>query len=249
MIVPKSESEIKRMRKAGRIVAEFFEKVEKLIRPGVSLDKISELAWEITTKRGGYPSFYKYQNYPAPVCVSINEEVIHGIPRRDRVIAEGDVVSVDFGVMYDGFHADAAKTFIAGHAKDEIAEKLVKVTQNVLYEAIRYLRPEMKTGDLGSFIENYVRSNGFSVVREFCGHGIGRNLHEDPPILNYGTPDRGVKLVENLTICIEPMVSAGSGEVVILGDGWTVVTKDRSLAAHFEHTIRIKDGENEILTL
>lgn len=247
MIISKSEEEIKKMRKAGKIVAELLEKVESLIKPGVSIIKIDELAWEITRRRGGYPSFYKYQNYPAAVCVSINEEVIHGIPYKEKIIKEGDIVSVDFGAIYEGFHADAAKTFIVGDA-DERSKLLVKVTEEVLYEAIKYVKPEMRTGDLGNFIESYVKKFGFSVVKDFCGHGIGRKLHEEPPILNYGTPGKGIKLMKNLAICIEPMVCMGSSEIEILEDGWTVVTKDRSLSAHFEHTIVIRDGENEIIT-
>lgn len=248
MIIPKTEAEIKKMRKSGKIVAEFLEKVEKLIKPGISADKINDLAWEITRKRGGYPSFYKYHNYPASVCVSINKEVIHGIPYKEKVIKEGDVVSVDFGVIYDGYHADAAKTFIVGSV-DEKTKLLVDVTEKVLYEAINYLKPNMRTGDLGSFIESYAKRYGFSVVRDFCGHGIGRKLHEDPPILNYGIEGKGVKILENLTICIEPMICAGSSDVQILEDGWTVVTKDGSLSAHFEHTIVVRNGENEILTI
>lgn len=249
MIIPKEEDEIRKMRKAGKIVAEFFEKVEKIIRAGVSTDEIEKLAWDVTSKRGGYPSFYGYQRYPAAVCVSINSEVIHGIPHRNKIIKEGDVVSIDFGVRYDGFHADAAKTFLVGENPDKKAKMLVEITEKILYEAISYLKPGMKTGDLGSFIENYAKRYGLSVIREFCGHGIGRNLHEDPPILNYGEPNKGIRLVENLTICIEPMICTGSGEVTILSDGWTVVTKDGSLSAHFEHTIRIKEDGNEILTI
>jgi len=248
MILPKTKDEINAMRRAGKIVAEFLEAVEKILKPGISAAEIDKLGWEIAKKRGGYPSFYGYKGYPATVCVSINSEVIHGIPRKDKVIREGDVVSVDYGVFYGGVHADAAKTFIVGEVQDEV-RKLVEVTEKALYEAINFLKPNMRIGDLGHFIESYIKSYGFSVVKDYCGHGIGRELHEDPPILNYGQPGKGLKLFEGMTICIEPMVAMGSGEVKVLKDGWTVVTADGSLSAHFEHTILIKDGENEILTI
>ena len=247
MIIPKTPEEIKIMRRCGKIVAEFFEEVEKIIRDGVSAKEIDKLAWEIAEKRGGKPSFYGYKGYPAAVCVSINNEVIHGIPDEKKIIREGDVVSVDYGVFYNGFHTDAAKTYIVGRVPERV-KLLVDVTRNALYEAIKFVKPGMRTGDLGNFIETFVRSYGFSVVRDYCGHGIGRNLHEEPPILNYGREGTGIRLVENMTICIEPMVTMGSGRVRVLQDRWTVITSDGSLSAHFEHTIKIGDWENEILT-
>ncbi len=247
MILPKTSEQIKRIRKAGKVVAEFFEKVEKLIEPGISSQKIDEMGWEIARRRGAYPSFYNYRGYPAAVCVSINSEVIHGIPRKDKVIRDGDIVSVDYGVYLDGVHADAAKTFIVGES-GEREKELVRVTCDILYEAIKFLKPGMTVGDLGNFIQTYVERFGFSVLKDYCGHGIGEQLHEDPPILNYGKPGKGVKILEDMVICIEPMVCMGSGEAVVLPDGWTVVTRDGSLSAHFEHTVWVKDGENEILT-
>ena len=248
MILPKTKDEIQAMRRAGKIVAELLDKVRDIIKPGVSTQEIDKLGWEIAKKRGGFPSFYGYRGYPASVCVSINSEVIHGIPRRDKIIKEGDIVSVDYGVFYGGVHADAAKTFIVGDVDDGV-RKLVEVTEKALYSAIDFLKPGMRVGDLGHFIESFVKKHNFSVVKEYCGHGIGRELHEDPPILNYGQPGKGVKLTEGMTICIEPMVCMGRGDVKVLKDRWTVVTRDGSLSAHFEHTILIKDGENEILTI
>ncbi len=247
MILPKTEEEIKNIRKAGKIVAEFLEKVEKLMRPGISAKQIDELAWEIAKKRGGHPSFYGYRGYPASSCVSINNEVIHGIPYKEKILKEGDVVSIDYGVIYNGFHADAAKTFIVGDVDGKI-KLLVEVTEKALLEAIKFLKHGVRTGDLGNVIESYVKKYGFSVVKEYCGHGIGRELHEDPPILNYGKPGEGIVLVENMTICIEPMVCAGSGKVKVLKDGWTVVSEDGSISAHFEHTVRVGEQESEILT-
>lgn len=248
MILPKTEDDIRKMKKAGKIVAEFFEKIETLIKPGVSAKKIDELGFEIAKKRGGVPSFYKYKGYPASVCVSVDQEVIHGIPYHDKILEEGSIVSVDYGVSYDGFHADAAKTYIVGNG-DSLKKKLVEICERALYESIKFLKPGMKTGDLGYFIYTFVRKNGFSVIRDFCGHGIGKQIHEDPPIPNYGEQGKGITLMQNMTICIEPMICAGSGDVIIQKDNWTVITADGSLSAHFEHTIRIRDGENEILTM
>lgn len=247
MIILKSRREIELMREAGKIVALTLATLVDRVKEGVTAAQLEEWAEEIIRKNGAIPSFKGYRGYPASICVSINEEVVHGIPDRKRVLKEGDLVSIDVGVIYKGYHGDAAVTVGVGQITEE-ARKLIEVAKGALESAMLAARAGNRLGDISWAIQSYVESNGFNVVREYTGHGIGRNMHEDPQVPNVGVPGKGVPLRPGMTLALEPMVVAGSWEVEVLPDGWTVVTKDRSLAAHFEHTIAITEGEAEILT-
>lgn len=209
--------------------------------------QIEQFIENFIIKMGGIPAFKGYRGYPASACISINEQVVHGIPSEKVFIKEGDIVSVDVGVIYDSFYGDAAYTYSVGKISEE-AEKLLKVTEEALYKGIAEAIPGYRVGDISNAIQSHVEANGFSVVRAFVGHGIGMSLHEDPQIPNFGSKGVGPKLKKGMTLAIEPMVNAGTHEVKILSDGWTAVTKDGSLSAHFEHTIAITEGEPEILT-
>lgn len=255
MITLKSEEEIRRMRKAGRLLARVLAHLEKVIEPGVTTAFLNEEAERLIREGGGIATFRGQKGlvdrappYPAAICVSINEEVIHGIPSSRR-IKEGDVVSVDCGVTVDGYIADSAITVIAGKATKEVME-LVRVTREALYAGLRKARARMHLHDISFAIQSLADAFGFGVVREFCGHGVGRLLHEDPPVPNIGKPGSGPVLRAGMTLAIEPMFTLGSPNVKVLKDGWTVVTEDGSPAAHFEHTILItEDGPPEVLTL
>lgn len=245
MISVKSAREIEIMRRANVIVAEILEELKKKVAPGVTTLALDALAEELTHKKRALPAFKGYtlagRVYPRTLCVSVNEEIVHGIP-SDRALKEGDVVGLDFGVIYDGFYGDAAITVGVGRVSER-ARRLMEVTERALYRGIEELREGKRLGDLSSAIQTAVESAGFSVVRAFVGHGIGKKLHEEPPVPNYGEPDRGVRLREGMVFAIEPMVNAGGHEVEIKEDGWTAVTKDGSLAAHFEHSVAItKNG-------
>ena len=245
MISLKSAREIEIMRRANVIVAEILEELKKKVAPGVTTLALDALAEELTYKKGAHPAFKGYEMagrvYPRTLCASINEEIVHGIP-SDRALKEGDVVGLDFGVIYDSFYGDSAVTVGVGKVS-EGAQHLMQVTEEALYKGIEQLREGKRLGDLSSVIQTTVESAGFSVVRAFVGHGIGKKLHEEPPVPNYGEPDRGIRLKEGMVLAIEPMVNAGGYEVEIKKDGWTAVTKDRSLAAHFEHSVAItKNG-------
>lgn len=251
MIYIKTKDEISRIRESGIIVADFLKRARSLIRPGITTKDLDELAWDVVKEYKAKPSFYGYKGYPSAVCVSINEEVIHSIP-SNRVIKEGDIVSVDFGALLNGFHADAAFSVIVGGGNNEdssVKQKLIEVGQNALKKAIEVLKPGAYLCDLSYEIQTLAESYGFSVVKEYSGHGIGRELHEDPPVPNFGKRKTGPILREGMVICIEPMICLGGGEVSLLSDGWTVVTKDGKLSSHFEHTIAITDAGPEILTL
>ncbi|TAK09803.1 type I methionyl aminopeptidase [bacterium] len=245
MISLKSAREIEIMRRANVIVAEILEELKKKVAPGVTTLELDALAEELTYKKGARPAFKGYEMagrvYPRTLCASINEEIVHGIP-SDRALKEGDVVGLDFGVIYDSFYGDSAVTVGVGKVS-EGAQRLMQVTEEALYKGIEQLREGKRLGDLSSVIQTTVESAGFSVVRAFVGHGIGKKLHEEPPVPNYGEPDRGIRLKEGMVLAIEPMVNAGGYEVEMKKDGWTAVTKDRSLAAHFEHSVAItKNG-------
>lgn len=250
MIALKSAREIEIMRRANVIVAEILEELKKKVAPGVATLELDALAEELTYKKKAFPAFKGYamagRVYPRSLCVSVNEEIVHGIP-SDRRLREGDVVGLDFGVIYDGFYGDAAVTVGVG-AISEQARRLMRVTEEALYKGIEQLREGKRLGDLSSAVQTTVESAGFSVVRAFVGHGIGKKLHEEPPVPNYGEPDRGVRLREGMVLAIEPMVNAGGHEVEIMEDGWTAVTKDRSLAAHFEHSVAITRNGPYILS-
>lgn len=246
MIKIKSLHEIEKMRAAGKIVAEVFEVLRPNIVPGITTMELDKIAAEHIKKSGAICSFYNYNGYPGHVCISINDEVIHGIPGK-RILNNGDIVSVDVGACIEGYHGDAARTFAVGKISDE-AEKLIEVTEASFYKGIEFAKPGFRIGDVSANIQKVVEENGFSVVRDYIGHGIGNALHEDPEVPNFGTAGRGPRLISGMTIAVEPMVNIGTYKVNTLSDDWTVVTADGKLSAHFENTILITNGNAEILT-
>ncbi len=239
LIILKAPWEIEKMRAANLIVAEVLQELKDVLSPGISTLDLDKLATEGIMKRGGIPAFKGYKGYPATLCISINDEIVHGIPDSRRFVAEGDLVSMDLGAIYDGYYGDAAISALAGEDGTELARRLLRVTQEALYTGIEYARPKHRLQDISAAIQSCVEDNGFEVVRQFVGHGIGRNLHEPPEVPNFGRRGRGPKLKAGMVLAIEPMVTAGSAEVKVLSDGWTAVTVDGSLAAHFEHTVAI----------
>ena len=245
-IVIKSPQEIAQMRQAGRIVAEVLTKLMEAVKPGITTEELNGLVERELAKRGAIPSFMGYRGFPASICTSINEEVVHGIP-GPRHLKEGDLLSVDVGAIYQGFQGDAAVTVGVG-AIDESAQRLIEVTKGALGAGIAAARQGARLGDVSAAIQGYVESHGFSVVREYVGHGIGREMHEEPQIPNFGQAGQGPWLQKGMTLALEPMVNAGGWKTKVADDGWTVVTADGSLSAHFEHTIAISDGGAEILT-
>lgn len=247
-ITIKSERETELMTEAGRILAIVHDELKKAVKPGVTTLDIDRLGEEVIRSYGCEPSFLNYNGYPASVCVSVNSEVVHGIPSRDRVLKEGDIVSLDAGVIYKGYHSDAARTYGVGEITKE-AEKLIEVTQESFFRGIRYARDGCHLYDISAAVEEYARQNGCGVVRELCGHGIGTRLHESPEIPNFKMRRKGPKLKAGMTLAIEPMLTAGEEEVRWMADGWTVVTADGSLSAHYENTVLITEGEPKILTL
>lgn len=247
MIILKSPEELKKMRRSCQIVAKVLQELKIYLKEGLTTKQIEEFVENLIIKMGGIPAFKGYRGYPASVCISINEQVVHGIPSEKVFIKEGDLVSVDVGVLCENFYGDAAYTYPIGRISKE-AEKLLKITEEALYKGIAEARQGKRIGDISHAIQMHVENNGFSVVRAFVGHGIGRSLHEEPQIPNFGTKGIGPMLKKGMTLAIEPMVNAGKHDVKILSDGWTAVTKDGSLSAHFEHTIAITEGEPEILT-
>lgn len=246
MIILKTQEEIDKMAQACRIVAETLEDIKSFVKPGISTKEIEKFAEERITKKGGTPAFKGYRGYPASICTSVNNQVIHGIPSQLR-LKNGDIISIDLGVYLNGFYGDGAVTLPVGEIGPQ-ARKLLKVTEEALYIGIRKATPRNRVSDISSAIQNHVESNGFSVVRSFVGHGIGTSLHEEPQIPNFGQPGQGPRLKEGMTLAIEPMVNSGGYEVGILEDGWTAVTLDNGLSAHFEHTIAITDNDPVILT-
>ena len=247
MITLKSAHEIEAMRRAGKITAAARALAGEMVRPGVTTQEIDKAVEEFIRKQGAVPSFLGYSGYPASACISVNDEVIHGIP-GDRVLQDGDIVSVDVGAYVDGFHGDCAATFACGTISPE-AQRLIDVTRQSFFEGIRFAKEGYRLYDISAAIQEYVESNGFSIVREFVGHGIGAHLHEDPAVPNYGRKGRGPRLLRGMTLAIEPMVNAGKADIWQLSDGWTVKTQDGKYAAHYENTILITDGEPEILTV
>ncbi len=243
----KSRREIEIMRDANRIVAEVLITLKEIIEPGMDTEYLNKKAEEITEKHGAKPAFKGYMGYPKSLCVSINSEIVHGIPSKSKKIREGDIVSLDFGVIYKGYYGDAALTVAVGEVSD-VARKLMKVTEESLYRGIEAAQPGNHLGDIGHAVQSYVEANGFNVVRDFVGHGIGKQLHEEPQVPNYGKPGEGVLLREGMTLAIEPMVTEGTWKVKVLEDGWTAVTADGKLAAHYEHTIAITSNGPEILS-
>ena len=255
MVTIKSKREIELMRNACKVVAILYEELEKKIKPGMTTLEVDKLAEEIIRREGAIPAEKGYDigikgipPFPASICISINDEVIHGIPSKYRTIKDGDIVSIDTVALKDGFNGDAARTFMIGNVSKE-AKRLVEVTKQAFFEGIKYAKPGYRIGDVCHAIGEYVHSQGYSVVREFQGHGIGRQMHEDPGIPNYGKAGRGIRLEPGMTLAIEPMVIAGKPNILELDDGWTIVTEDGSLAAHYENTILITEKEPEILTI
>lgn len=245
-IIIKSARELAYMRQAGRIVAETLAVLQERIKPGIATAELEALAYKVITKHNAVPSFKGYRGFPASLCVSINEEVVHGIPGK-RVLREGDIVSFDLGAIYHGYHGDAAITLGVGRVSEEAA-RLIEVTAGALQAAIAQARTGHRLGDISWAIQHYAESRGFSVVRQYVGHGIGREMHEDPQVPNFGQPGRGVKLRPGMTLALEPMVNMGDWRTKVLPNNWTVVTEDGGLSAHFEHTVAITTGEPEILT-
>lgn len=245
-IVIKSPSELAIMREAGRIVAVILDVLMREVRPGITTGKLDAIAVEWFKKLGAKASFKGYRGFPASVCVSVNEEVVHGIP-GSRVLKEGDIVAIDAGSIYNGFQGDAAVTVGVGRISKE-ARALIEATRGALECGVEMARAGVRLGDVSAAIQRYVEERGFSVVREYVGHGIGRDMHEPPQIPNYGTPGQGPVLREGMTLALEPMVNMGDWRTKIQPDGWTVVTVDGSLSAHFEHTIAITNGQAEVLT-
>lgn len=247
MIILKTEREIEFMRKAGRTTALILDEMVKRVAPGVSTGELDRLAEARCKELGVIPVFKGYQGFPASVCISVNDEIVHGIPSNKRILKKGDIVGIDFGVSYEGWYGDSARTVAVGQVSSE-AEKLMKVTLESLLKGIDQCRDGNRVFDIGNAVQNHAEAQGFSVVREFVGHGIGRALHEDPQVPNYGPKGKGPQLKAGMVLAIEPMINAGKAGVRVLSDGWTAVTADRSLSAHFEHTVAILPTGPEILT-
>lgn len=248
MIILKSPDEVAKMRVAGGIVAETIDRVLAAVEPGVSTADLDGVAEAFIRERKATPSFKGYRGFPASICASVNDEVVHGIPSPKRILKEGDVLSLDFGAIWDGYHADSAVTVFVGEPPSAEAEKLVRVTEEALEAGLSQIRPGGRLSDISHAVQQVVEGAGFSVVREYVGHGVGRSLHEDPQIPNYGLPGRGPELRPGLVVAVEPMVTMGDWKTRVLADDWTVVTADGSLAAHFEHTIAVTEDGREVLT-
>ena len=246
MIILKSQTEIESMRRAGKITAAARALAGEMVKPGVTTQEINDAVERFIRQQGAVPSFLHYNGYPASVCISVNDEIIHGIPGK-RVLREGDIVSVDVGAYIGGFHGDCAATFPCGRISPE-AQRLIDVTRQSFFEGIRLAREGQRLQDISAAVQTYVEQNGFSVVREYVGHGVGAKMHESPEIPNYGRPGHGPRLLRGMTLAIEPMVNAGAAAITQLSDGWTVKTADGKWAAHYENTILITDGAPEILT-
>lgn len=247
MVVLKTSRELKAMREAGRISANALKLAGEAVEPGITTWEIDEIVRKYIEGQGATPSFLGYGGFPASACISVNDVVIHGIPSKSIILKKGDIVGIDIGACYEGFHGDNAWTFPCGEVSEE-AKALLDATEKGLFLGIEQARPGNRLGDIGHAVQAYVEARNYSVVREFVGHGVGAKLHEDPSVPNYGTPGRGVRLLPGMTIAIEPMVNRGKCGVRILQDGWTTVTQDGSLSAHFEHTVAITPDGPVILT-
>lgn len=247
MIVCRSKSEIEKLRRANQLVARILAELQDLVAPGITTAEIDRIAEERVRAAGAEPAFKGYHGYPATVCASVNEQVVHGIPSK-RALVEGDILSIDMGARLDGFFGDCAVTVPVGRVSEE-ARELLRVTEEALFHGIDVVRPGARVSDIGAAVQRHVEAHGFSVVREFVGHGIGTALHEEPQIANYGPGGRGPRLAEGMVLAIEPMVNRGTAGVKVLPDGWTAVTRDGSLSGHFEHTVVVTGDGCEILTL
>lgn len=249
MIILKSSNEIQKIRDAGKIVAEALAYAGEIIKPGMTTLELNNAIEKIITKHGATPSFKNYNGFPAASCISPNCVVVHGIPSKKVILSEGDIVSVDVGAFYNGYHADAARTYPVGNISSQAA-RLIDVTKECFFRGAAAAMPGSRVGDIGFAVQSYAEENGYGVVRELVGHGVGKNLHEEPDIPNFGNKGRGVRLSKGMVIAIEPMINAGTEEVLFSEeDGWTVTTKDKSLSAHYENTIAITDNGPQILTM
>lgn len=248
MAIPiKSDAEIEKMRQAADILVRTHELISNHIQVGITTKELDRIAEEYIISQGAVPSFKGYHGYPATICASINDEVVHGIPSQ-RKLQQGDVLSVDIGVYLNGYHSDSARSYIIGQPSPEI-QRLIDVTEQSFYEGLKFAKVGYHLSDISQAIQQYVEANGFGVVRDLVGHGIGKDLHEEPQVPNYKTPGRGPRLQQGMVLAIEPMVNMGTWEIKVLGDDWTVVTKDGMPSAHYENTVVITDGEPEILTI
>ena len=248
MITIKSAKQVELMRKSCALTKELFDILEQHIKPGVTTKQLDKIAYDFYTSKGAKPNFLGYGGFPGTICASINDEVVHGIPSKHAVLRDGDIISIDMGCNLNGWNSDAARTFAVGKISDE-AQRLIDVARESFFEGIKYVKHGAKLGDVSSAIQKYVEGHGYGVVRDLVGHGIGKELHEDPSVPNFGTAGKGVKLAAGMTLAIEPMITEGSYKVAILDDDWTVVTDDGSLAAHYENTVLVTRDGCEILTL
>lgn len=248
MIIIKSPQEIDIMRESGKITGYILRSLSEIIKPGISTKDIDTFVEETILSKDMIPTFKGYNDFPASCCVSVNEEVVHGIPKTERLLKEGDIVSVDVGCTYKGYVTDAARTYPVGKVSSE-ADELLKTTEESFFKGLEFCKRGMRLGDVSNAIQTYVENKGFSIIRDFVGHGVGRNLHEEPQIPNYGEKGRGPRILPGMVFAIEPMVAQGTYHVDVLLDNWTVVTRDRKAAAHYENTVVITEGEPELLTL
>ncbi len=246
-IIIKSHREIELMKEAGRILAITHEEIRKIIKPGISTYDIDKLGEEVIRSYGCVPSFLNYNGYPASICTSVNDEVVHGIPSKDRILQEGDIISLDAGVIYNGYHSDSARTYPVGKVSEK-AERLMKVTKESFFEGLKMCRDGNHVNDISKAVFDYITARGYSAVRDLVGHGVGANLHEAPEIPNFTRPRKGPKLKAGMTIAVEPMINIGTYEVEWLDDDWTVVTADGELSSHYENTILITEGDPVILS-
>lgn len=247
MIQLKNSEQIAAMKEAGRITGEALIVAGEAVAEGVSTKHLDDIIRRHIERSGARPSFLGYAGFPGSACISINDEVIHGIPTPDRILQEGDIVKIDVGAFYKGFHGDSANTFCVGNVSDE-AKRVIAAAKDGFYAGLEQVKPDNRIGDIGAAVQKHVESCGFSVIRKYVGHGVGHDLHESPDVPNYGTPGRGPRLTVGMTIAIEPMVAVGGYEVKELSNGWTVVTKDHSLTSHYEHTVALTDDGVVILT-
>lgn len=247
MIALKTPEQLKAMREAGRITGEALNLAEEAVKPGISTKVLDDIIRRHIERSGARPSFLGLYGFPGSACISINEQVIHGIPSADVILREGDIVKIDTGAFFKGFHGDSARTIAVGSITPE-AQRLIDVTRESFFEAFERVKEGARIGDIGHAVQSYVEERGFSAVRDFVGHGVGRDLHEDPEVPNYGRPGRGVRLMNGMVIAIEPMINAGTEKVAQLADGWTVVTADGALSAHYEHTVALTENGAEMLT-
>lgn len=247
MIILKTPEEIALMKEAGNIVSDTLTMIAGYIKPGVTTGRLNKLVDEFIREQGAIPSFLNYHGYPGSACISVNQVIVHGIPGK-QLLSEGDIVSVDVGAYYQGFHGDAARTFPVGQV-DDAAKRLMEVTKQSFFEGVRYAQAGNRLEDISSAVQTYAESYGFSVVREFVGHGIGRDMHESPDVPNYGKPGRGIRLKEGMVLAIEPMINEGTPQMTVLEDGWTAVTRDGKRSAHYENTVAITAHGPEILTM